>query len=134
MVRAKAIATTSRLRELPLSLSGQRLVGWIGLAKSKFHDWQTRYGKVNEHNAWVPRDHGLEPEEKKAILDFHDPFPHEGDRRLTFMMLDRHSEVFAVRDRKLSEARDRRTAKRQADREDVSRNSIPTEIGKSISG
>jgi putative transposase len=67
----------------------QRHVGWIGLAKSKFHDWQTRYGQVNEHNAWVPRDHWLEPEEKKAILDFHDQLPLEGYRRLTFMMLDR---------------------------------------------
>src|SRR5262245_37815472 len=46
----------------------------------------------------------------------------------------RHSEVFAARDRKLAEARERRKAKRQAAREDVSRNSIPTEKGKSISG
>jgi putative transposase len=46
----------------------------------------------------------------------------------------RHSGVFAARDRKLSEARDRRKAKRQADREHVSPKSVPTEIGKSISG
>lgn len=44
---------------------------------------------MNEHNAWVPRDHWLEPEEKKAILDFHAQYPFEGYRRLTFMMLDR---------------------------------------------
>jgi hypothetical protein len=37
----------------------------------------------------VPRDHWLDPEEKKAILDFHDQLPLEGYRRLTFMMLDR---------------------------------------------
>ena len=35
-----------------------RFLGWIGLGASKFHDWIQRYGKVNEHNAWVPR-HGL---------------------------------------------------------------------------
>ena len=37
----------------------------------------------------MPRDHWLEPEEKKAILDFHAEFPLEGYRRLAFMLLDR---------------------------------------------
>ena len=61
---------------------------WIGIATSKWHSWKDRYGKVNEHNAWIPRDHWLQPEEKQAILDFHDGHPLEGYRRLTFMMLD----------------------------------------------
>jgi putative transposase len=61
---------------------------WIGLGTSKWHDWKKRYGKVNEHNAWIPRDHWLEEVEKKAIVDFHDRHPLEGYRRLTFMMLD----------------------------------------------
>jgi putative transposase len=61
---------------------------WIGLATSKWHDWKRRYGKVNEHNAWIPRDHWLEEAEKKAIVDFHEQYPLEGYRRLTFMMLD----------------------------------------------
>ena len=61
---------------------------WIGLATSKWHSWRKRYGKANEHNAWIPRDHWLEDEEKKAILDFQVLFPLEGYRRLTFMMLD----------------------------------------------
>ena len=29
----------------------------LGLATSKWHSWKNRYGKVNEHNAWIPRDH-----------------------------------------------------------------------------
>jgi putative transposase len=62
---------------------------WLGIATSKWHSWKDRYGKANEHNAWIPRDHWLEPDEKKAILDFHAEFPLEGYRRLTFMMLDR---------------------------------------------
>jgi putative transposase len=66
-----------------------RFVTWLGIARSKFHDWRRRYGRVNEHNAWVPRDHWLEPAEQQAIVDFHDRFPLEGYRRLTFMMLDR---------------------------------------------
>ena len=61
---------------------------WIGLATSKWHSWKHRYGKANEHNAWIPRDHWLEEAEKQAIIDFHALFPLEGYRRLTFMMLD----------------------------------------------
>jgi transposase InsO family protein len=61
---------------------------WIGLARSKWYDWKKRYGKVNEHNAWIPRDHWLTEAEKKAIVGYHEQFPLEGYRRLTFMMLD----------------------------------------------
>jgi transposase InsO family protein len=61
---------------------------WIGIGTSKWHSWKGRYGKANEHNAWIPRDHWLEPAEKQAIIDYHALFPLEGYRRLTFMMLD----------------------------------------------
>jgi putative transposase len=64
------------------------LLLWIGLGRRKWHDWKKRYGKVNEHNAWIPRDHWLEEAEKTAIVAFHDRHPLEGYRRLTFMMLD----------------------------------------------
>src|SRR6185436_4544740 len=47
------------------------------------------FGKVNEHNARIPRDHWLTDAEQQAILDFHAQYPLEGYRRLTFMMLDR---------------------------------------------
>ena len=70
-------------------MPAKRIVGWIGIGSSKYHDWQGRYGKVNEHNAWVPRDHWVDDEEKRAIIDFHRQYPLEGYRRLTFMMLDR---------------------------------------------
>ncbi|MEZ5578572.1 MAG: hypothetical protein R3F40_03550 [Candidatus Competibacteraceae bacterium] len=46
------------------------MVAWIGISASKFFAWKRRYGKVNEHNAWVPRDHWLEAWEKQAIIDF----------------------------------------------------------------
>jgi len=67
---------------------------WLGLGSSKFYNWQARYGKVNEHNHWVPRDFWLEEWEKRAIIEFHDRYPLEGYRRLTFMMLDQ--DVVAV--------------------------------------
>jgi putative transposase len=62
---------------------------WLGVVSSKWHSWRQRYGKANEHNAQIPRDHWLVPQEKQAILDFQALFPLEGYRRLTFMMLDR---------------------------------------------
>jgi putative transposase len=64
------------------------VVLWLGLSLSKFYTWRTRYGKVNEHNAQVPRDTWLLEEEKQAILDFERDHPTDGYRRLTFMMLD----------------------------------------------
>jgi putative transposase len=63
-------------------------VQWIGISLSKFYSWRERYGKVNEHNGWIPRDWWLEDWEKHAIIEFHDKNPLEGYRRLTFMMLD----------------------------------------------
>ena len=61
---------------------------WLGPATSKWHSWKDRYGKDNEHNASLPRDHWLTAAEKQAIIDFQDKHPLEGYRRLTFMMLD----------------------------------------------
>ena len=49
-------------------LLAKQLVKWIGVGMSKFYDWRERYGQVNEHNRLVPRDHWLEPWERKSIL------------------------------------------------------------------
>ena len=65
------------------------LLGHLGLSPCKFGRWKNRYGKVNEHNAMIPRDHWIEPEERAAIVEFARQYPLEGYRRLTFMMLDR---------------------------------------------
>ena len=78
----------------PTEVAAGRLVRWIGVSGSKFYAWRTRYGKVNEHNAWVPRDHWLEAWEKAAIVAFWREHPLEGYRRLAFMMLD--GDVVAV--------------------------------------
>jgi transposase InsO family protein len=61
---------------------------WVGIGTSKFHDWKARFGRVNEHNTWVPRDHWLTDAEKEAIRAFARQHPLEGYRRQTFMMLD----------------------------------------------
>lgn len=69
-------------------ISYRRIVQWIGIPRSKFYQWRERYGKVNEHNAWIPRDFWLRDWEKQAILDFWSTHSREGYRRMTYMMLD----------------------------------------------
>lgn len=76
--------------ELPTA----RLLKWLALAASKFHQWRKRYGRVNAHNGQIPRDWWLADWEQAAIVAFHDRHPLEGYRRLTFMMLD--DDVVAV--------------------------------------
>jgi len=71
-----------------------KFITWLGIRSSKFYQWQQRYGRVNEHNGWIPRDFWLEPWEKEAIIQYHHEHPLEGYRRLTFMMLD--GDVVAV--------------------------------------
>lgn len=75
-------------------VSAKRILGWMGVPEGTFYNWKGRYGKVNEHNGWVPRDHWLEDWEKRAILDFYWKHPLDGYRRLTYMMLD--ADIVAV--------------------------------------
>ena len=84
------VSTWSERTEISTDL----FVGWLGIARGKFYEWKGRYGKANEHNGKVPRDHWIEAWERQAILDFHDRYPLEGYRRLSFMMLD--ADVVAV--------------------------------------
>ncbi len=69
-------------------ISYRRIVQWIGIPRSKFYQWQQRYGRINEHNAWIPRDFWLRDWEKQAILEFWSTHSREGYRRMTYMMLD----------------------------------------------
>ncbi len=75
-------------------ISTAGFIRWLSITPSKFYCWRRRYGCVNEHNGWVPRDFWLEEWEKQAILKFYGEHPGEGYRRLTFMMLD--ADVVAV--------------------------------------
>ena len=75
-------------------ISVGRFLPWLGIGASKFYDWRQRYGRINEHNGWIPRDFWLEDWEKAAIIQFHGEHPLEGYRRLAFMMLD--ADVVAV--------------------------------------
>ncbi|MDQ3635673.1 MAG: IS3 family transposase [Acidobacteriota bacterium] len=66
----------------------QKLLRWLKLQPSKYYAWVTRYGKVNEHNGKIPRDHWLTDEEKSQIIDYYAEHPDSGYRRLTYMMMD----------------------------------------------
>ena len=57
------VATWSEQTALPAT----RVVGWLGLGAGECLDWKQRYGKANEHNAQVPRDHWLEAWEHEAM-------------------------------------------------------------------
>ena len=72
----------------PQTITAQSPGGIQVTATVKYYQWRDRYGKANEDNVLVPRDHWLEPWEKDAIIDFHHQFPLEGYRTLSFMMLD----------------------------------------------
>ena len=63
-------------------------IRWLGISAGKFNEWRRRYGKVNEHNSWIPRDNWLEDWEEQAIIAYYSLHSDEGYRRLTFMMLD----------------------------------------------
>jgi len=65
-----------------------KIVNHIGITRSKYYDWRRRYGKTNEHNAWIPRDFYLTDREKRAIIAYYNTHLLEGYRRLTYMMMD----------------------------------------------
>ena len=85
-----AVVDFVRTWTVKAGLTAGRLLRGIGLAPSTYHTWKERYGKANEHNGDVPRDHWLTDDERKAIVDFHHQYPLEGYRRLCFMMIDRN--------------------------------------------
>jgi hypothetical protein len=68
-------------------ISTSHIVSWLKFSRSKYYDWQKRYGKANEHNGFIPRDFWLENWEKEAIVDYFIQHPFEGYRRLTYIRL-----------------------------------------------
>jgi transposase InsO family protein len=72
------------------------IVAWLALAPSTFQHWRTRLGKANAHNASQPRDFWLLPQERAAIVAWHDRHPDEGYRSLTYRMLDADSGAVAT--------------------------------------
>src|SRR5436309_1224619 len=70
--------------EIPIT----KLIGWVGIAPSKYYGWKSRRGRINHHNGKIVRDHWLEPWEYQRIIAYYGTHREEGYRRLTYMMLD----------------------------------------------
>jgi len=66
----------------------------LGIGRSKYYDWRRRYGRLNEHNRWIPRDFWLEPWEIEAIAAYYVDHAENGYRRVTYMMMD--ADIVAV--------------------------------------
>lgn len=60
----------------------------LRIRREKYYQWSARYGRLNEHNGEVPRDHQILPEERDKILEFYKKNSLEGYRRLTYIMID----------------------------------------------
>ena len=70
------------------------MVTWMGISRSKFYNGRQRYGRVNTHNGWIPRDFWLTEAERQAIIAYWHDHPLDGYRRLTYMMMD--ADIIAV--------------------------------------
>lgn len=92
-LRDRIVDTVSEIKEqtcLPLHW----LLSKASIGKSRYYDWQQRYGKVNEHNGKIPRDTWLTPEETERIVNWFKEHPFDGYRRCCYMMMD--ADVVAV--------------------------------------
>jgi transposase InsO family protein len=65
-----------------------QLLGWLGLAASKYYSWPARQGQANQHNGHLPKGHWLLAWEQSAIESYARAHPGEGYRRLSYLMLD----------------------------------------------
>jgi putative transposase len=72
----------------------ERLIGWIGITRSKYYQWGGRMGRANAHNGRIVKKHWVLPWEREAIMGYARKHLEEGYRRMTYMMLD--EDVVAV--------------------------------------
>lgn len=70
------------------------LMKGLGVRTSKFYSWHDRYGKDNDHNGKIPRDHWVHEWEKQRVVEFYIEHKADGYRRVCYMMLDQ--DVVAV--------------------------------------
>ncbi len=76
-VRDTVVDFVNRWSELT-EIAVVSFVLWQGISRSKFSDWRSGYGMVNEHNGRVPRDCWLQDRERKTIVRFYHEHPSEG--------------------------------------------------------
>jgi putative transposase len=81
------VETLKKMHRLT-EISMKTLIIWIGIASSKYYDWEKRYGIENNHNGKIPKSNWTLPWERDAIIEYARKHLGEGYRRLCYMMLD----------------------------------------------
>jgi putative transposase len=61
----------------------------LGIRRERFYQWELRYGKKNEHNGLIPKEHQISDAECQRIIGFYNQNSLDGYRRLTYLMIDR---------------------------------------------
>lgn len=64
------------------------MLSWWVITPNRFYDFKKRYGQANQHNALIPKSHWILDHERDAVIDYAKQNPHEGYRRLAYMMID----------------------------------------------
>ncbi len=82
-----------KIKELT-GIQTKKIIGLIGISKSKYYDWRKRYGQLNHHNGYKVKRGWILSWEKEAIIKYARNHLGEGYRRLTYMMID--EDVVAV--------------------------------------
>lgn len=78
------VTSLSTRTDLPV----RPMLAHLGIAHAKYARWTASYGAVPTPHGPVPREHWLTPTERERILRFHERYPLEGYRRLSYMLLD----------------------------------------------
>jgi putative transposase len=86
-IRDEIVETILEYRERT-EIPSYRLLGFLGLTASKYHEWRRRYGVPNRHNGKIPKATWLFEHEKKAIIEYAKNNREEGYRRLCYRMID----------------------------------------------
>ncbi len=70
------------------SLTKNKIIVFLGIAKSKYYSWRKRIGIPNRHNGLIPKRLWIREEEKHAVIKYCKDKILLGYRRLTYMMID----------------------------------------------
>ena len=74
-----------------VEIPGRRFISWLMLTSSKYYNWQERYGKINEHNGFIPRDFWLEDWDCRLAPTAAKADDVEGYLRVKWVLVSRYS-------------------------------------------
>jgi putative transposase len=78
-----------------------KIIGMLGMNRTKYYDWRERLGLDNNHNGKIPKSHWLTPEERGSVIEYaksyiteHSYYLKDGYRRIAYNGIDKN--IFAV--------------------------------------